>query len=286
MKHRSSRLSPLLTVLAALTIVAGCSSTKLAYRYADWGIEWWVEDYLVLDSAQKAQLDRDIEALRQWHCHVELPRYTQWLSRLQDDVRSNRLTQARIDHHQAQAMSVIPPLLAQITPIATRLLASLSDEQVRYLANRMEENHREMAEEFLGSTPEETAQARTERTRERVERWLGSLNQEQERALRDWSAARGAQTEIWLEGRRKWQEALLEALDNRRRDDFPEQVAYLIGHYEEVRGDRYQAMMDESRRAMADLMVALVQQADERHLDHLALRTASLRDDFQELTCE
>lgn len=32
-------------VLLLTTFLAGCSSTKTAYRFADWGIVWWVEDY-------------------------------------------------------------------------------------------------------------------------------------------------------------------------------------------------------------------------------------------------
>tara|TARA_B100000287_G_C20275167_1_gene639665 strand:+ start:459 stop:608 length:150 start_codon:yes stop_codon:yes gene_type:complete len=46
MKPLASRTCLLMVVLAFL--VAGCSSTKLAYRYADWGIVWWVEDYVSL----------------------------------------------------------------------------------------------------------------------------------------------------------------------------------------------------------------------------------------------
>jgi hypothetical protein len=39
--------------------LVGCSSTKVAYRYADWGIVWWVEDYVSLTADQKQQLNND-----------------------------------------------------------------------------------------------------------------------------------------------------------------------------------------------------------------------------------
>lgn len=66
--------------LMLLTFLAGCSQTRLAYRYADWGVVWWVEDYISLTGEQEAQLSQDLEALRQWHCSAELPRYQQWLA--------------------------------------------------------------------------------------------------------------------------------------------------------------------------------------------------------------
>ena len=45
-------------VLITLTALAlsGCSSTKLAYQYADWGIIWWVDDYVPMTDPQQAQL--------------------------------------------------------------------------------------------------------------------------------------------------------------------------------------------------------------------------------------
>ena len=44
----------------ALLALAACSSTKLAYRYADWGIVWWVDDYIPMTGEQQAQLEQEI----------------------------------------------------------------------------------------------------------------------------------------------------------------------------------------------------------------------------------
>jgi hypothetical protein len=140
-------------------------------------------------------------------------------------------------------------------------------------------------EEFLAEDPEQTRQARAERTRDRVEGWLGSLNSGQADIIEQWSEARGRQTEIWLEGRRNWQQALLEALEQRNEADFAEKIDYLIDNNDEVRGPRYQQMMAESSDAMTGLMTALLQEADQRHLDHLLERAAGLKSDFNELAC-
>ncbi|WP_150912711.1 DUF6279 family lipoprotein [Marinobacter halotolerans] len=273
-------------VLAGLALLlTGCSSTKLAYQYADWGIVWWVDDYIPMTDQQEAQLERDVRNIRDWHCSTQLPRYSDWLTELKQDVRSGDLDQATVAHHQEQLFSFFPPLMDRAKPAATRLLSSLSDEQVKALADNMAESQAELEEEFLAENPEQTRQARAERTRERVERWLGELNEQQVETVQQWSDARGKQTEIWLEGRRNWQTALLDALEQRNQDDFGEKVDYLIDNNDVVRGPRYQAMMAESREAMASLMTSLLQEADPDQLDFLLERASSLRGDFNTLAC-
>lgn len=275
----------LFLTLFSLSLLAGCSSTKLAYRYADWGIVWWVDDYIPMTSAQESRLERDVRSLRQWHCSTELPQYSQYLTRLKSDIRSGDLDEPTVAWHQEQLFSFFPPLMDRAKPAAVRLLASLTDEQIRQLAANMKESQQELEEELLADNPEQTRAARAERTAERVERWLGPLNDSQRETVSKWSEARGKQTEIWLEGRRKWQEALVDALQERASDSFSDRIDYLIDNNEEVRGERYQQMMAESRTSIAGLMADLLQQADQRHLDHLLGQAEELKGDFDTLAC-
>lgn len=149
----------------------------------------------------------------------------------------------------------------------------------------MGQSQREMEEEFLADSPEATAEARAERTAERVERWLGELNSNQRDIVRQWSANRGAQTEIWLQGRRNWQLALLEILEGRDEPTFEAELEYLILNSEEVRGEAYKAMMAESRVAMASLMHDLILAGDNTTLAHLQNRAGDAKNDFEALTC-
>jgi hypothetical protein len=277
------RTAVLLTV--TLFLIAGCSSTKLAYQYADWGIVWWVDDYIPMTDEQETRLEQDILALRDWHCSTELPRYSQWLAELKRDVRSGNLERATVSYHQEQLISFLSPLADRAKPAATRLLSSLSDKQVRELADNMAESQAELEEEFLAEDPKQTRQARAERTIERVERWLGSLNDSQTKVVEQWSDNRGRQTEIWLEGRQNWQQAFLGALEQRKAEGFAGKIDYLIDNNDQVRGPRYQQMMTDSRDSIAGLMTDLLKQADQPQLDHLLDQAATLRGDFITLTC-
>lgn len=276
----------IMVMLVACAVIAGCSSTKLAYRYADWGLVWWVDDYVPMTSEQESRLEKDIRSLRGWHCSTQLPRYSGWLTELKQDIRAGNFELSTVSRHQEQLLSFFPPLADRAKPSAVRLLSSLSDKQVHELADNMAANQEEKEEEFLAGDPEQTRQARAQRTRDRVERWLGSLNNAQTDIVEQWSEARGRQTAIWLEGRRNWQQALLEALEHRNEADFAERIDYLIDNNVEVRGPRYQQMIAESGDAVAGLMTDLLQEAERQQLDHLLEQAAGLKSDFNELACD
>ncbi|WP_303291301.1 DUF6279 family lipoprotein [Marinobacter sp. SS5-14b] len=276
-----------LVIISALIMLflAGCSSTTLAYRYADWGIVWWVEDYVTLTSDQEDTLNRDLNALREWHCAAELPRYSAWLDELEADIADGTPDVETIHYHQQQLMAFVPTLLEEAAPVAVNLLKTLSDEQVAELARNMEQGQQELEQDMLAGTPEATARARAERTAERVERWLGSLNDKQLTRVQQWSADRGRQTEVWLESRENWQQAFLAALDRRNDPAFPYLLEELIVNPERARGPEYQAMMKESQNAMADLMHDLLQTGDQQHTQHLQAKASDLNGDFTVLTC-
>ena len=110
-KHGAPGFSkPFVLILVLAFALVGCSSTKLAYRYADWGIVWWVEDYVTLTADQKQQLNSDIEQLRQWHCSAELPRYQAWLDELESDVASSPPDQPTVEYHQQRLFGFFPSL--------------------------------------------------------------------------------------------------------------------------------------------------------------------------------
>lgn len=283
-KASAGRVIALLLISAFL--VTGCSSTRLAYRYADWGIVWWVEDLITLTQPQEQQLNVDIEGLKSWHCSTELPRYRAWLDSLQSNLASGNLGPTEVNNLQNQLMALFPPLLQQITPTAINLLSSLSDAQVTELAGNMAEKHRELEEEFLVGGAEEIAEARAERTAERTERWLGSLNGKQQSIIDNWSENRAGQIRIWLEGRKNWQKALLAALENRNKPGFEATTTELINHSEAARGDAYAAMMSKSTEAMTSLIQDLLLASKPSHLDHLARQISELNGDFKALTCQ
>lgn len=274
-----------LCIALLIGLLTGCSSTQLAYRQLDWALVWWVEDYIPLDNVQEARLETQINSLLDWHCRHELPRYAVWLDDVKALAMQPPISTADVEKRQSDLLGAIDRLTRQIHPTATLLLASLDDEQIEALDQAMAEGQEERREEFLGGSPEDQIRKRGERTRERAERWLGALTPAQVDTIQAWNRARGDQTRIWLEGRGRWQQALMDSLEHRQAADFPRRIEQLVVNSSEVRGDAYQAMLAEAQVAMTQLIIDLINQSTPEQRSHLEDEIDELQADFEALAC-
>jgi hypothetical protein len=273
-------------ILVLVLAIAGCSSARLAYRYADWGTVWWVEDYVSLTSDQENTLEQGVRDLRQWHCSRELPRYELWLSSLVADANTAVLTDAaRMEFHQEQLLALLPAITEKATPMIVAFLKTLTDEQVQELATNMASSQQELEQKLLRNSPEATASARAQRTAERLETWLGDFSDDQYFRVQRWSAAQAGQTEIWLEGRQRWQQAFLEALQQRQQAEFAGVIAELLQNPEQARGLSYQQTVAQSKNAMAKLLSDLLALGGEPALVNVTAKAAELKSDVDALTC-
>jgi hypothetical protein len=288
---RPQRITPStlvrLTITTVLVLaVAGCSSTRLAYRYADWGAMWWMKDYVSLTDAQQQTLEQGVRDFRQWHCSQELPRYERWLSTVIADTHTAVLTNsARMAFHQEQLLALLPALTERATPMVVAFVKTLSDEQVQELAVNMADRQQELKQDLLKRSPEATASARAERTAERLESWLGDFSDDQYFRIQRWSAAQAGQTDIWLEGRERWQHAFLVALQQRQQAEFTSVISDLLQNPEQARGLAYQQTMAQSKNAMATLLSDLLTMGGEPALEQVKAKATELKSDVDVLTC-
>lgn len=284
--HLCAEFMQIIIVVLLVIFMAGCSSTRLAYRYADWGVIWWVEDYITLGGSQQEALEQGVRDFRQWHCSQELPRYEQWLNRVIADTTSAvDLDAGQVAFHQQQLLALLPPLTKQATPIAEALLQSLSNEQVQELALNMAKRQRELEQKLLKHSPEATASARAERTAERLQSWFGAFTDEQYFRIQTWSAAQAGQTAIWLDGRQRWQQALIDVLQQRQQVGFAASLATLLQQPEQARGLEYQQTMAQSQAAMTKLLSDLLAMGGTPAMAQVRAKAIKLKDDVSALAC-
>lgn len=269
-------------VVVVALLISACSSNRLAYRFADRGVVWWVEDYVSLTGEQKSDLRRDLRELRSWHCESELPRYGSWLGELRAEIRAGDLSRERIHYHQSQAVDFVPPVTQRLLPAITHLLASLSDEQVAELTDNLRTSQRELEQEYL---EDDTPEAARERVEERAERWLGSLNEDQKRIISQWRQGRDTQTRIWLQGRAQWQATFTDLLTQRHWPRFPDRLEDLIINHDDYRGEAYRSMVQQNTPQLVRLVHDLLRHADDQHWQHLEEETGKLHRDVAALSC-
>ena len=170
----------------AAIALAGCSGVRLAYDNADTFIRWRTLQFLDVHGEQADELDERIAAFMRWHRTQALPKYAR---DAEDAARRLERGLAREDlvwgydvfiGHGREAMRAAAdqaaPLLDRLTP-----------DQVRHIGQRLAEENRKFAREYLRGSERERREQRAKRIVARLEDWLGTLSKAQIEAVNQFS---------------------------------------------------------------------------------------------------
>src|SRR3546814_7030629 len=114
---------------SALTMLAACNLTQLAYNRLYTIARWRVGQYVTFDPAQRQTFDAGFRAFWAWNRQTQLPRYASALreiaARVDQPPDTNELGQWSDRYGALWSAS-----LERLLPLACTLGTSLSDEQV------------------------------------------------------------------------------------------------------------------------------------------------------------
>lgn len=275
-----------LALLLGLSLLLGaCSRFGLAYRNLDWLIPWRLNDYLSLTSDQKAWLKPRLQAHLDWHCRSELPRYLDWLQRIQALLDQPRPSAPQLAAQLAEFDAALKRITVRITPTAIELLQGLDPQQVAELYAALDEDNREDREDFLEPPLALQISERAERMEQRLRPWLGRLHAGQRARIAQWANDLGEQNRLWLDNRLRWQTELRAAVEARRGADFPARLTRLLQERESFHDADYRVAYARARQALAELLSDLLGSADASQRERLTHRLRDLRRDLTEQNC-
>jgi hypothetical protein len=258
----------LLFAVLALTLVSGCSVTRIAYNNADAFLRWQANHYLDFQGEQTEELDRTLAAFLAWHRATALPQY----ARLADEAAARVLRGIKpedLDWGYDAVRAQIREALGAAAGEAAGLLDRLGPEQISHLEQRLAADNREFAKEQVHGTMEERHQRRVKRNVERLEEWFGRLSEAQIERVQRYSARAPFAAELRGRDRKRRQAeflALLRAREAKRR---------LVPWAQDWEGGREPAYAEAVRAIRAeyvDLLLDLERTLAAEQREHLAGR--------------
>ena len=281
----SGYLKSLLLLLSLGLLVSACSKAGLAYRNLDWVIAWRVDQYLDLDSQQKAWFKPRLQEHLAWHCSTELPRYVDWLQRTRDLLQEPGPEASQLEAQMIEAEQAFHAIVQQTNPTAVALLAELRSEQVERLYARMDKDDRENRQKFLEPPLQTQIDERAERLEKRLKPWFGTLNEAQQARIARWASERRDQNRLWLENRARWQSEFRSVLDQRDAEDFAQRMSHVLENRRGAHDQQATQAYEQSRQAMAALLSDLLAAADDQQRTQVNQRIASLQSDLAGQIC-
>jgi len=266
-----------------LCLLLGACSTKMAYNYLDWILEWYVGDLVSLTEDQQWQFRNALARQLDWHRKKQLPLYVKSLDDLRNAINNGLTVEAlqRIYHDQENGLN---ELIKQITPTLSELLATLSDSQVEQLMENLEEQNQELEDEYVKKSRDELVAQRAERMIDRAENWVGTLNESQTQLITNWSRQIRPTAEQWIANRRAWQTKLGSSLKEKRQTaEFNKYIEDLFVNSDRTWPDSYRTDFEYNRNLVFNMLVNLENALSDQQRQHLFEEIAVLRKQLTEL---
>ncbi|WP_304833685.1 DUF6279 family lipoprotein [Polaromonas sp.] len=198
-------------LVLAVTLLAGCSSVRLAYSNASQLGWWWLDGYFDFSREQAPQVKQALDGLFDWHRATQLPEHAALLARTQAPILEPT-TPAQTCRWQAEVREQLEPLLQRALQLAAEQVPGLTEAQLRHLEQRYAKGIDEMRGDFLQDDPGERLTQSVKRAVERAERLYGRLDEAQRRLVRSGVIDSPFDPALWLKERQRRQREVLVTL--------------------------------------------------------------------------
>jgi hypothetical protein len=268
-----------------LVLLAGCSLTLIAYRYADWIILWQLDHYFDLTSEQRHDLGLRLTPLLARHRHEAIPQYEAFLVQIRQRLERG-LTSRDIDWVYVTYDQLRADLFDRLVADGGVFLASVDPRQVRTFEEALQKDNDKAARLVQAPAPERLKK-RANATIDWLEDWLGFLSKDQQAQIREWSLALPDTQQVGVAYRQQRQQELLTLLHHPRT---PERVALelraMLVYPDNTAPQAYQDAVRQMRAGVKTMALAIDQRltADQRH--HAVTKLQWLIDQVHDLHIE
>jgi hypothetical protein len=279
------------TLLASfLLLVAACSNLQIGYNLGDTATLYYLDGYLDLNTRQKKQLSTDLEQLFAWHRQQELPAYANELGKTRQMLQKP-LSVAQLSDINDFMRDALQRIALQSVPMFSRLLLSLTPQQVAYLRVQLDESNAQWREDRLSGSVLAQRQYRYELMLDQFEKWLGPLDAQQQATLRVANEQWPVDQQFWYSERLIRQQEMLALIDYSVQQKPPQvqlskRLREYVLNFEKDRSSQRQLRIDSSREHAMRLIVALTNNATAEQKHHIVMRAQDLIDDFSALVAE
>ena len=264
-----------------LTQVA-CSSTTFFYNRLDTIINWYVDDYVTLTKDQRADFDRRLAGLLDWHRREELPRYTALLTQFEMGLDPT-LEKATVEHLFTALSEAADRLEVRTLDLMIEFGKTLSPEQRLEFMAELQREQEEQRETLLGRTDAEYQDDARERLSDNLARFMGRLSEDQKAGIEEHVQAYQRFDGPWLDDRERWT-AQLHAILRQENPDWPAQVRRVLAGREKARSADYIRVYENNSRVSRAVFRDVINLRSAKQDRRLRRKINDYRDDFVLLT--
>ena len=266
-------------------LLTGCT-VSATYNNLDRLARWQIADYVDFDDRQDAYFRAELDRVLYWHRVSELPVYAERLDELAREI-NQEFTEPTLEAMIQDVRTWAERIEAEAMSMTIELMLSLTDAQVAELPARLEKANAEFVEEELDIDLSEVRENWADSRVDGAKYFMGSLTREQRDYVQAQSLRYQPEQVMWVEYRRRWQAALLEALAGRRKATaFETRYRQLVKERESFWSPEFTGVSKSNDALRRDVTLMLLRTANDQQRERMTERLSGFSEDFRELTAE
>ena len=273
-----------LIFLLLVTVLVGCSSIKLGYRFLDNAIRWKINDYVSLTAEQSSQVTRRINEFHRWHQSTQLATYADFMRRGVEQFERDSLGADDFRKMYDEAFDLMGVSLDKLIPVITDMLLSLDQSQIPQVIKNLERESANDLKSDFAITPAQRLAKRQNRMIQRLVKWTGPLNKDQMALIGTWAKDLPVDKEVRVSRQNALLNTLAEQLRNRSNpQQFKLRILQQVKTPEKFSNQNYTKSYNKRKQMTLQLMADLFNSLTPQQRATLIASTRKYQTDFQSL---
>ncbi|PQJ67233.1 DUF6279 family lipoprotein [Photobacterium angustum] len=274
-------LKRMISIIFICVMLSGCTF-KLVYNSLDFWIDYYLSDYLDLDSQQQDALEQGLESALVKHRRQQLVVFHKLISALQTDLKKP-LTAAQIaNYHQRFTQAGEASALVFVSPIID-VVKTMSTSQVTASVQAIEKEIAERREERLSKNPQQRLEDRYDELEDKAQEWIGRLTKQQKQLILNLAQLQLQQSTMFQNIATDNLSQLKTILKQRTNPNFSSSIEQQVKNILSLKNALYQTQLDEYLIQRFVIMRQLNESLSPQQLSHLQGELTSLRKDIATL---
>ena len=267
--------------ILALFICISCSTTKVAYNFANVWVVNWFESYFNFRESQRVELEKKLDQFFDWHRKSELPKIVLFLEDFK--VRhKDGFDKDDINWVKSELNLFWQRILINAEKDIASFLLTVDDSQIFDMNKNFQEKEDDTLTKQSKMSLVELNQDILGRTYKALENWLGDLEPSQKEKIEIWTQTDPYWVIVKLKNREKFQSDLIELL--RSKDTLKQNIHSWISNPESHWTDEYKAIINTKIKEWEIITIRIDSIILPRQRKHVAEKVEDIILDLKELS--
>ena len=268
----------LLCLLVAF-LISGCS-IRFFYNHLDWWANWYLDDYVSLNSQQRRFFEDTLDSLHQWHRKTQLPLYSDQLKSLKIAVN------AGIDEQQlivflATLADYWQSILIAAEPKLRALFSGLSVEQKQQFLKALDAANQDKISDHKEQADQQWLAEGSINQQAQLAKWFGKLSEQQNSQIALMSQEFQRSFRPWMNYRQYWLSQFSELLEGGLPNpQFKLEFYRLFVNSQSLKSDDFKNITTHNNRVFAKIFVHINTLANDKQRKHINARLDKMINDL------